>query len=169
VFEAAMLWVSRLPFVLASERYLPPALAKLWSGREIPARSILLCCVVFTLLIPLGFTTLVVLDVFFYMMALMLEMAALIRLRRLYPKREGLFVIGGGRMMIYLVALAPLLTWIATFGLAVSRSSHDLVLASVLVAFTWPVYALLRRHYGGPPIGERGRLSCSAANSSEPT
>ncbi len=156
VFEAAMLWVSRLPFVLARERYLPAGLAEVWSGREIPARSILLCSIVFTMLIPLGFGTLVVLDVFFYMLALTLEMGALIRLRRLYPRRDGLFVIGGGRATMYLVALAPLLTWMATFGLAVSHSADDLVIAAALAACTWPVYAILRRRYGGPPIGKPG-------------
>src|SRR5215470_2339578 len=97
IFEAAMLWVSRLPFVLARESYLPASLAAVWSGRDVPGRSLLLCCVVFTLLIPLGFITLVVFDVFFYMLALMLEMAALIRLRQLFPRRDRLFMIGGGR------------------------------------------------------------------------
>jgi amino acid transporter len=152
VFEAAMLWVSRLPFVLAGEGYLPPALAGLWSGHEVPARSILLCCLVFTVLVPLGFTTLVVLDVFFYMMALALEMTALIRLRRTRPKRTGLFVIGGGNLGLYAVAIAPLLTWVATFGLAVSHSSHDLIIASALAACGWPAYVGLRKRYGGPRI-----------------
>jgi amino acid transporter len=151
IFDAAMLWVSRLPFVLARERYLPSALARLWRGAEIPAPAILVCCIVFTMLIPLGFLTLVVLDVFFYMMALVLEMIALIRLRRLYPRRDGLFVIGGGTATLYLVALAPLSTWLATFGLAVSNGANDMLIATTLAAGAWPVYSLLQRHYGGPP------------------
>ena len=104
MFAAAILWVSRLPFVLASEGYLPRGLTRIWEAREVPARSILACCVVFSLLAPLGFMTLVVLDVFFYMLALMLEMGALIRLRRLRPQRDGLFVLGGGRAGLYLAA-----------------------------------------------------------------
>jgi amino acid transporter len=151
IFEAAMLWVSRLPFVLAREGYLPTSLAAVWSARDVPGRSLLLCCAIFTLLIPLGFITLVVFDVFFYMMALVLEMAALIRLRRLYPRRDGLFMIGGGPAAVYLVALAPLFTWFATFGLAVSYHADDLIIASVLAASVWPVYRILRRRYGGPP------------------
>jgi len=150
IFEAAILWVSRLPFVLARENYLPPSLAAVWSARNVPGRSLLVCCAIFTLLIPLGFITLVVFDVFFYMSALTLEMAALIRLRQLYPQREGLFVIGGGRAAVYLVALAPLFTWFATFGLAISRAANDVIIVSVLVAFAWPVYAILRQRYGGP-------------------
>ena len=157
IFEAAMLWVSRLPFVLARESYLPASLAAVWSGRDVPGRSLLLCCVVFTLLIPLGFITLVVFDVFFYMLALTLEMVALIRLRRLYPRRDGLFMIRGGRTAVYLVALAPLVTWFATFGLATSHRAADLIIAAALAAFAWPVYSLLRRHYGGPPDFQRGQ------------
>jgi amino acid transporter len=158
IFEAAMLWVSRLPFVLARESYLPPSLAAIWSGRDVPGPSLLLCCAIFTLLIPLGFITLVVFDVFFYMLALALEMAALIRLRRRYPRRDGLFMIGGGRGGVYLVALAPLFTWFATFGLAVSHNADDLIIASVLAVLVWPVYRLLRGCYGGPPESSRNGL-----------
>jgi amino acid transporter len=151
LFEAAMLWVSRLPFVLAREHYLPPSLAAVWSARDVPGRSILVCCAIFTLLIPLGFITLVVFDVFFYMAALTLEMAALIGLRRRYPRRDGLFMIRGGRATLYLVALAPLVTWSATFGLTVSGGTNELIIASLLAACVFPVYGLLRRLYGGPP------------------
>ncbi|MBV8772016.1 MAG: APC family permease [Deltaproteobacteria bacterium] len=150
IFEAAMLWVSRLPFVLASENYLPPSMAETSVRRDIPGRSLLACCIVFTFLIPLGFMTLVMFDVFFYMAGLTLEMAALIRLRRLYPRRNGLFVIGGGRVTVYLVAFAPLLTWLGTAGLAGQQGAHHLIIASLLLVLSWPLYRILRRRYGGP-------------------
>ncbi|HEY6420736.1 MAG TPA: APC family permease [Candidatus Binataceae bacterium] len=152
VFEAAMLWVSRMPYVLAREGYLPRPLTEIWTSHATPGKSILLCCVVFTLLVPVGFVALVVLDVFFYMAALALEMAALIRLRRLRPGREGLFVIGGGRLGLYLMAALPLITWTATFGLAVSAGGgkSDFILAIVLAIGVWPAYAIARRRYGGP-------------------
>jgi len=154
MFEAAMLWVSRMPFVLAGEGYLPRGLASIWSPHATPARSIVLCCLVFTLLIPLGFIALVVLDVFFYMLALVLEMWALLRLRRLHPRRDGLFVIGGGRAALCVIAAAPLLTWIATLGLALSHtgSRRDFLVAIGLAACVLPAYMLLRRRYGGPAI-----------------
>jgi predicted PurR-regulated permease PerM len=49
------------------------------------------------------------------------------------------------------VVAAPILIWIATFGLAVSESpGHaDFVTAIVLAAAVWPVYAFCRRRYGG--------------------
>ncbi len=153
VFEAAMLWVSRMPFVLARERYLPRPLTELWSTTATPGRSILLCCIVFTFLVPVGFVALVVLDVFFYMAALTLEMAALIRLRRTMPNRTAMFTVGGGRLGLTLVAILPVLTWLATFGLAVSTSDGklDFILAIALGLCVWPAYAICRRRYGGPP------------------
>ncbi len=153
VFEAAMLWVSRLPFVLARERYLSPPLAELWSTTATPGKSILLCCVVFTILVPAGFVALVVLDVFFYMAALSLELLALLRLRKLIPDRTALFTIGGGRIGLALVTILPILTWAATFGLAISAgvAKQDFILAIILGALVWPAYAICRRQYGGPP------------------
>ena len=153
VFEAAMLWVSRMPFVLARERYLSPPLAQLWSATATPGKSILLCCVVFTLLVPVGFVALVVLDVFFYMAALALELFALMRLRKLMPDRTGMYTIGGGRLGLALVLILPILTWAATFGLAISAgvAKRDFILAIALGVCVWPAYAICRRRYGGPP------------------
>ncbi len=152
VFQAAMLWVSRMPFVLAYEGYLPAPLRDIFAPTATPVRSIVACCAVFTLLVPVGFVALVVLDVFFYMAALVLEMAALVRLRRLVPKRDGLFKVGGGRAGLWLTALLPILTWAATFGLAVSTggSRIDFLVAIALAATVWPAYRLARRTFGGP-------------------
>ena len=153
VFEAAMLWVSRMPFVLAREHYLPKPLTAIWPSTVTPGKSILLCCIVFTLLVPVGFVALVVLDVFFYMAALALEMIALIRLRRLMPNREGLFTIGGGTAGLMLATALPVLTWTATFGLAISNGAGklDFILAVALGICVWPAYVICRRRYGGPP------------------
>jgi hypothetical protein len=126
-----------------------------------PATSIIACCAVFTILVPLGFSSLVVLDVFFYMGALTLEMWALIRLRKSHPDRAGLFVIGGGRVALIAVVVAPIFTWMATFGLAVSNhggaAANDggaaaLIISIVLALGAWPAYAFLRHRYGGPQI-----------------
>ncbi|HVN64272.1 MAG TPA: hypothetical protein VMT58_06525, partial [Candidatus Binataceae bacterium] len=91
--------------------------------------------------------------VFFYMAALVLEMAALIRLRRLAPDRKGKFTIGGGRAGLILAAVLPTLTWIATFGLAISAGDvkSDFVIAVALSAGVWPAYWFCRWRYGGPP------------------
>ena len=152
MFEAALLWVSRLPFVLAGEGYLPRGLAKIREASQVPARSIVTCCVVFSLLAPLGFMTLIVLDVAFYMMGLALEMWALMGLRRVVPRRDGLFTIGGGRVGLYLTVFAPLVTWLATFGFAIAQGGGkaEYLAAIALAAAGWPLYMILRKRYGGP-------------------
>jgi amino acid transporter len=156
VFEAAMLWVSRMPFVLARERYLPQPLQAVFAPTATPARSIILCCAVFTILMPLGFVALVVLDVFFYMAALALEMAALVRLRWLRPERGAGFVIVGGRTGLALTVAMPLLTWAATFSLMLAHTGarRDLVAALALCATVWPMYRLAKSRYGGPDAGD---------------
>ncbi len=152
VFQAAMLWVSRMPFVLARERFLPQALTRLWERQATPWIAIVTSCAVCTLLLPLGFAALVTLDVTFYMAALALEMAALVRLRRLYPGRRGLFVIGAGRVGLTLTVAAPLTVWIATFGVAANGPGGkiQLIVAAVLAAAVWPIYRLCQRIFGGP-------------------
>ncbi len=156
VFEAAMLWVSRMPFVLAREGYLPAPLSDIWATTVTPVKAIIASCAVFTLLIPLGFLALVVLDVFFYMAALALEMAALVRLRRLAPDRRGSFMIGGGRIGLWLCAALPLATWVATFALALgSGDGHrDFIIAIALSLTVWPAYAITRKRWGGPAARE---------------
>ena len=156
IFTAAMLWVSRMPFVLARESYLPRWLAEVWRTTATPGKSILACCVLFTMLVPLGFVTLVILDVFFYMGALMLELSALVVMRRKRPAREGLFMIGGGSAGLCLVVGLPMLTWCATFGLALTAGGikEDFLIAVVLATTTYPAYALCRKLWGGPPRGQ---------------
>ena len=167
IFTAAMLWVSRMPFVLARESYLPRWLAEVWRTTATPGKSIVACCVLFTVLVPMGFVTLVILDVFFYMGALVLELGALVVMRWRRPVRDGLFMIGGGRAGLYLVAGLPMLTWCATFGLALTQGGikEDFIVALVLAATTYPAYALCRRLWGGPPRGESvfDTLASSAA------
>jgi amino acid transporter len=152
VFQAAMLWVSRMPYVLARERFLPQALSRIWERQATPWTAIVASCAVCTLLLPLGFAALVTLDVSFYMAALALEMAALVRLRRLYPGRRGLFVIGGGGLGLLVTAVAPLAIWIATFGVAANGSGGKIQLgvAAMLAVAVWPAYHICQRMFGGP-------------------
>ncbi len=158
IFEAGMLWVSRMPFVLARERYLPRALGDLMASTATPWKSIVVCCAVYSMLLPLGFVALVVMDVFFYMSALALEMGALLKLRRTHPGHDGRLVIGRSRAALYAIVIAPMLTWTATFGLALGteNATEGFAAAIVIALAGWPVYAFLKRRYGAPAGGERG-------------
>jgi len=147
IFQAAMLWVSRLPFILALEGYLPSGLSTLGKRTLTPWVAIVAWCGVCTVLMPLGFGLLVLLDVTFYMAGLMLELAALIRLRRLFPQRLGLFTIPGGTGVLAVLVIAPLLVWGLTFTVALG-STHgllQLVGAALLGVSTWPAWRFCRR------------------------
>jgi hypothetical protein len=64
------------------------------------------------------------------------------------------FVIGGGHPALIAVVAAPVVTWLATFGLAVSHNggTGGLIVSIVLAAGAWPAYSILRRRYGGPRL-----------------
>jgi hypothetical protein len=76
----------------------------------------------------------------------------LLKLRRLRPNRDGHFMIGGGKLGLCLVAVLPLITWAATFGLALSQGgAHvDFLVAIALGVTVLPAYAFARRRWGGP-------------------
>ena len=50
------------------------------------------------------------------------------------------------------MVLAPMLTWIATFGLALgAENATQGFIAAVAIALAgWAVFAFLKRRYGGP-------------------
>ena len=138
---------------LGAGGFLPQTLTALWERNATPWKAIVVSCAVCTVLLPLGFSALVTLDVTFYMAALALEMAALVRLRRLYPGRRGLFTIGGGRLGLFLTVVAPLMVWVATFGVVANGPGGkiQLLTGAVLAAAVWPVHHLCQRYFGGPP------------------
>ncbi len=159
VFQAATLWVSRMPFVLSRDGYLPPLWGRVWRRTETPAAAVLLSSLVFSLLVPLGFGALVLLDVFFYMAALVLEMVALLRLRRRYPDRSGRFMIGGGALGLWLAALLPILTWLSAFVMALLGGERrvEFAVAVALALLSWPIYRLLAPRSAAPVAKDRRR------------
>jgi len=81
-----------------------------------------------------------------------------------------LFTVGGGRAGLMLTVLLPLLTWFATFGLALSRGDgkRDFTVALLLALAVWPAYGLARRRWGGPArIQEQASYSGASSTSSK--
>src|SRR5581483_12497216 len=90
LFNALLLAYSRIPFVMATDRLLPPAIAKL-DANGTPRNSVLVSAALYSVfvLVPLG--SLVVADALLYAFALSLEFAALIQLRKAEPTLRGAF------------------------------------------------------------------------------
>ena len=57
-----------------------------------------------------------------------------------------------GIALAHLTTALPLVTWIATFGLAISQGgAHlDFLVAIALGATVWPAYVFARKRWGGP-------------------
>jgi amino acid transporter len=96
LFNANLLSVSRLPFVLAEDGYLPKVLTRLHPRYATPWIAIILCSVVYSIFSWQSFATLVVVDVITYAATLLLEFGALIAFRLKEPNMRRPYRVPGG-------------------------------------------------------------------------
>ena len=108
LFNALLLSFSRVPFVLAEDRYLPDSLTRLHPLYETPYVSIIVCAAIYSCFTLSTFASLIVVDVVLYAAVLMLEFAALIALRINEPELVRPFRVPGGWIGLGLIALFPL-------------------------------------------------------------
>ncbi len=108
LFNSQLLYVSRLPYAMAREGWLPRVLARTSRGTGTPTPALFACCAVSAAFAALPFGKLVVLDILLYSASLLLQFAALTALRRRRPEMVRPFRIPGGWPVIVLVILAPM-------------------------------------------------------------
>jgi amino acid transporter len=108
LFSALLLSISRLPFVMAEDGYLPKAITKIHPKYETPWVAIVVCATIYSFFTLSAFASLVVMDVIVYSGALILEFTALIAFRIKYPKMKRPYKIPGGWLGIFLVTIFPL-------------------------------------------------------------
>jgi amino acid transporter len=108
LFNALLLAYSRVPYVLAVDRFLPGALART-DERGTPRNAVLSAAVVYSIFVLIPFGQLLIADVLFYAFALMLEFGALVALRRREPELRGPFRIPSGLGGVIALAALPLL------------------------------------------------------------
>jgi len=106
LFNALLLSYSRIPLAMATDRLLPKTLAKL-DSQSTPRNAVLVSAIFYSVFALLSFVHLVVADVLLYSMALFLEFAALIVLRKKQPELRGSFRIPLGRGGVTALALLP--------------------------------------------------------------
>jgi amino acid transporter len=108
MFNSLVLSYSRLPVVLAEDRYLPRFFAwRLRSGA--PWVAVLFCGIGWALASQLGLTRVLALDVILYGLSLVLEFAALVALRVREPELARPFRVPGGPVVAGLLGLLPTL------------------------------------------------------------
>jgi len=147
MFNSLLLAYSRIPLTVAQDRLLPQWLAVV-DARGVPVRSILLASAFYSVLALLPFGDLIAADVLLYAIALALEFAALIQLRRTEPDLRGAFRLPFGRRGLMLLALCPMIILVGITGIEIAEGEHAgrALLIAVIAAGLGPlVYGVLNR------------------------
>jgi len=116
-FNALLMAYSRIPFVMASDGFLPAWLSRT-DDRGTPRNAVLAAAIVYSVFVLVPFGQLLVADVLLYAMALMLEFGALIALRKTEPTLRGAFRIPLSRGGVIALAAMPLAILLFVAGLS---------------------------------------------------
>jgi len=147
LFNSQLLYVSRMPFVLARDGWLPSILAKTSPSTGVPTNALLLSCAISLIFCALPFGKLVVIDILLYSSALLLEFIALLVLRKKEPEMPRPFRIKGGWAVLILITIAP--TGFAAIVLFATLSDPEVdyrqITAVVLAMASGVVLYFLRR------------------------
>jgi amino acid transporter len=108
LFSAGLQSSSRIPFVLAKDKILPPFFTRLHPKFGTPWIAILFSAGIYTALSLLDFKQLAEIDVILYSSALLLEFIALLILRIKEPHLPRPFKIPGGWFVLILVVFLPI-------------------------------------------------------------
>lgn len=132
LFNALLLGHSRVPLAMATDGLLPKVLAKT-DSRGTPRNAVLASAVCYSVFALLPFAHLVVADVLLYAIALLMELAALVALRRREPELRGAFRIPLGTRGVAVLACLPALVLVALVWL--SFADGEYALPALLGAF----------------------------------
>lgn len=147
LFNALLLSYSRIPLAMASDGLLPRALAKL-DSRSTPRNAVVVSAICYSIFALLSFAHLVVADVLLYSMALFLEFAALIALRKKDPGLRGSFRIPLGRGGVTALALLPAVILVGVVAMEMTDGEYGgpAVLGALAALLLGPVaYQFARR------------------------
>ncbi|HEY7281686.1 MAG TPA: APC family permease, partial [Actinomycetota bacterium] len=148
LFSALLLSVSRIPFVMGEDGYLPKRLFTVHKKFGTPWVALVVSSAIYTIFILGPFQSLVVVDVIVYSAALMLEFAALIVFRRKYPNMKRPFKIPGGWPVLTLICLGPaFILGFAIYSQVVEEGFANAVGLSFLFLATGPVLYFVARHF----------------------
>ena len=105
-FNALVMSLSRLPYAMARDGFLPKVLAK-ENARGAPWVAIVVCATFWALATVMGFEATVMLDVLITGLSILLEFAALIALRIKEPNLARPFRVSGGYAGVILLSIPP--------------------------------------------------------------
>lgn len=106
-FTALMMSLSRLPVAMAEDGFLPDVFRKVHPRTGAPWVAIVSCAVFWALFFPLGFESLVVIDVLLTGLSILLEFVALVVLRIREPDLPRPYKIPGGLLVAIAIGIPP--------------------------------------------------------------
>ncbi len=107
LYSAIMLSISRLPFVMAEDGWLPKFITKIHPVYGTPYMSIMTCAFIYSFFTLSAFSSLVVVDVMLYSTALIVEFVSLVVLRIKEPNMKRPFKVPGGWLGIAIICILP--------------------------------------------------------------
>ena len=107
LFNAQLFYVSRLPFVMARDGWLPKRFANVTHKSGVPREAIVLFCLLTALLTSITFVGLAVIQCILYAAALTLEFLALLVVRYRGTVAPGSFRVPGGWLGLAYVCVTP--------------------------------------------------------------
>jgi len=152
LFNAQLLYVSRLPFVLAQDGWLPKKFANVTHKSGTPREAIILLCVLTALLTSLTFVGLAVIQCILYTGALTLEFLALLVVRFRGDVAPGSFRIPGRWLGLAYVCVTPFAVTLLVLKAILQdwRSFPGSLLLVGLSIVTGAVLFFLRRRTAAP-------------------
>jgi amino acid transporter len=142
LFSSLLMSGSRVPAVLAADRYLPEPLARTSPRFGTPVIAIVVSCIVFAVFCALNFQTLLDADIILGFGGLLLEFVAFLVLRRRFPAMARPYRVPGGWPVALLITILPttlavgviwgtldsepLAVWIGLGGFALSMACYPL-------------------------------------------
>ena len=130
-FTALTLTLTRLPYAMAQDGFLPRILRRI-NSRGVPWVSVLACATCWALALTLTFERLISIDLVLYGAALLLEFIALVVLRVREPSLDRPFRVPGGLPVSILCGVGP--ASLIAFALYAARSERIGSIPALLVA-----------------------------------
>jgi amino acid transporter len=144
-FGTLMLSLTRLPAVMAADGYLPRPLARVSARTGAPWISIIVCAVAWAVCLPLGFVSLVIIDVLLTGSSILLEFGALVALRIREPNLPRPYRVPGGLAGAIVLGIPPLALVILSLVRSKSQrvgATNELIIALGIMALGVVCYGL---------------------------
>lgn len=147
LYNSQLLYVSRLPYAMALDGWLPSVIARVSKRTSVPVVAVVVSCAFSAIFAALPFGKIVIIDVLMYAAGLSLEFAALIALRCSAPDLPRPFRVPGGWFGVLILTASPMcVAAIVTYSIFSDAGTNprQLIIAGCMIASGIVIYFLRR-------------------------